>query len=269
LESDEYELVIDAGGVGIELEEISRYRNVGSRVQVKRILAGGNAEKAGTVHAGDILVSVNGVPLETSDVKNVYEVIASSPRPLKITLRQPGLFTELLESQRDSPSVSTQVAPAYSGGQGGTDQAQVVTVRREGVPAGCVLGAERGDLLEISYVGRLAADGTVFDGSAVSVNGQGQVGRGGDSSVFFVLGQQPAGQFPPSWDVSLRGMCNSETRFITVPPALGYGSKGLPRRRIPPDAELVYEVKLLSTNGDSQPSRRDNGGWKGVPGEGW
>jgi len=40
--------------------------------------------------------------------------------------------------------------------------------------------------------------------------------------------------------------------YVQVPAALAYGRKGLPRRRIPPDADLVYDVKLISTNGDAQ-----------------
>ena len=56
-------------------------------------------------------------------------------------------------------------------------------------------------------------------------------------------------------DVGLEGMCINEKRTLLVPPALGFGAKGLPRRRIPPNAELVYEVTLLSINGDAQPGR--------------
>jgi len=36
-----------------------------------------------------------------------------------------------------------------------------------------------------------------------------------------------------------------------VPPVLGYGEKGLPKRGVPPNARLVYEIELLSINADS------------------
>ena len=68
-----------------------------------------------------------------------------------------------------------------------------------------------------------------------------------------MLGKQPAGQFPPAWDLGLVGMCIGERREIDVPPVLGYGAKGLPKRGIPPNARLIYEVELLSINADSRP----------------
>jgi FK506-binding protein 2 len=253
LESDEYRLTIEEGSIGIELEDIEMYRQTGKRVRVKRLVPGGQAEMAGTVSVGDVLVSANGVSLETGDVKKAYGIIGGMPRPLTLTLRQPGKFRDMLLADKiaDGATMSTAVAPALSE----TEGPQVVKVTRENIPKECTLGAAKGDLLEIAYTGRLAADGTLFDGSAVQVNGKDQVGRGGDTSVFFVLGNQPFGQFPPSWDVGLEGMCINEKRTLLVPPALGFGAKGLPRRRIPPNAELVYEVTLLSINGDAQPGR--------------
>ena len=116
----------------------------------------------------------------------------------------------------------------------------------------CGKGAGVGDLLEIQYVGSLADSGQVFDGTQIKVNGR-DVLRGGDNSLFFVLGQQPVGQFPPAWDASLGGMCAGEERSVLVPPSLGYGAKGLPRRGIPPNASLKYEVRLISINGDATP----------------
>ncbi|KAK7247934.1 peptidyl-prolyl cis-trans isomerase [Aureococcus anophagefferens] len=79
--------------------------------------------------------------------------------------------------------------------------AVTLVVERLNSPVVCGRGAERGDLLEIRYEGRLAADGRLFDGSAITFAGGNQVaGRGGDSTVYFVLGQQPLGQFPAAWD---------------------------------------------------------------------
>jgi FK506-binding protein 2 len=48
------------------------------------------------------------------------------------------------------------------------------------------------------------------------------------------------------------GLCVGERRRLEVPAALAYGRQGLPRRRIPPNADLVYDVKLVSSNGDAQ-----------------
>ena len=51
---------------------------------------------------------------------------------------------------------------------------------------------------------------------------------------------------PPSWDVGLVGMCVGERREIDVPPVLGFGPKGLPKRGVPPNARLVYDIELVS-----------------------
>lgn len=55
------------------------------------------------------------------------------------------------------------------------------------------------------------------------------------------------------WDVGLKGMCVGERRRVTVPPVLAYGSKGAPRRGVPPDATLQYDVTLISMNGLATP----------------
>jgi FKBP-type peptidyl-prolyl cis-trans isomerase len=107
--------------------------------------------------------------------------------------------------------------------------------------------------LEISYVGKLVETGNIFDGSAIMVDGKGIPGRGNDVTVQFVLGKQPFGQFPPGWDVALVGMCSGERRRVIVPPAMGYGSKGVPKRGIPPDAALQYDITLVSVNGIATP----------------
>lgn len=151
-------------------------------------------------------------------------------------------------------------------------------------PKLCNRGAQTDDLLEISYVGRVLETGAIFDGSAVAINGEGIAGRGNDVSIFFVLGKQPfgmynmvllrgwggvdalvcthkeslspsasPGQFPPGWDVGLVGMCVGERRRLVVPPVLAYGSAGLPRRGIPPDATLQYDITLVSLNGLATP----------------
>ena len=74
-----------------------------------------------------------------------------------------------------------------------------------------------------------------------------------DDTIQFVLGRQPAGQFPPSWDVGLVGICVGERREIDVPPVLGFGPKGLPKRGVPPNARLIYDVEAVAINALSTP----------------
>jgi len=53
--------------------------------------------------------------------------------------------------------------------------------------------------------------------------------------------------------VGLKGMCVGERRRVVIPPVLAYGSTGVPRRGIPPDATLVYDISLVSINGLATP----------------
>ena len=105
----------------------------------------------------------------------------------------------------------------------------------------------------LHQIGRIVETGAIFDGSAVKINGEAIPGRGDDISIFFVLGKQPFGQFPPGWDVGLEGMCVGERRRLVIPPVLAYGSAGVPRRGIPPNATLQYDVTLVSRNGLATP----------------
>jgi len=88
--------------------------------------------------------------------------------------------------------------------------------------------AKKGDVVEVHYTGWLT-DGKKFDSS---------VGRGPFS---FDLG---AGQVIAGWDRGVAGMKVGGKRKLTVPPELGYGSRGFPGV-IPPQATLVFEVELL------------------------
>jgi len=56
-----------------------------------------------------------------------------------------------------------------------------------------------------------------------------------------------------SFILQISGMCVGERRRVIVPPVLGYGSIGVPRRNIPPNATLVYDISLVSINGFATP----------------
>ncbi len=260
-------------GIGLELADVEFRTN--RRVYVKSVSPGSPAERLG-IKKDWIIVAINKEAAERTNVQGVATMIDQASRStedssdsIEIRFRNPVIFQNQLKSLSSAPPdtvVTTQVAPAgdttqrnqidgsVKAGRQVTEQTdQRLTVSQLIPPKMCNRGATDDDLLEISYIGRVLETGAIFDGSAVKINGQGIPGRGDDVSLFFVLGKQPFGQFPPGWDVGLAGMCVGERRRLIVPPVLAYGSKGLPRRGIPPDATLQYDVTLVSLNGLATP----------------
>jgi len=93
-------------------------------------------------------------------------------------------------------------------------------------------GAKVGDNIVVNYVGTLT-DGTKFD-SSVDRN----------EPFPYTLGQNRVIQ---GWELGLLGMKTGEKRRLTIPPELGYGSRGA-GSVIPPNSTLVFEIDMLSIN---------------------
>nr|POF08413.1 peptidyl-prolyl cis-trans isomerase fkbp53 [Quercus suber] len=72
-------------------------------------------------------------------------------------------------------------------------------------------------------------------------NGESVDSNDGDAPFKFRLG---VGKVMEGWDIGINGMRVGEKRRLTIPPSMGYGSKGH-GENVPPDSWLVYDVELV------------------------
>ena len=89
--------------------------------------------------------------------------------------------------------------------------------------------ANNGQSVDVHYTGWLST-GEKFDSS-----------KDHGEPFTFNLG---GGQVIRGWDEGVQGMKIGGTRKLTIPPRLGYGTRGA-RGIIPANATLVFEVELL------------------------
>jgi peptidylprolyl isomerase len=88
----------------------------------------------------------------------------------------------------------------------------------------------KGDKVVAEYTGWLT-DGTKFDSS-----------KDHPGDFEFNVG---AGNVIPGWDEAFSDMKEGERRKLIIPSDLGYGAEGTPGGPIPPNATLIFEVKLV------------------------
>ena len=93
----------------------------------------------------------------------------------------------------------------------------------------------------VRYTGRLVEDGPPFDTNA---DGEPLLVRAGRGLVV------------SGWDLALSVMCVGECASVTIPAALGYGTKGM-AGRIPPNATLHFELELLAVTSTPDERLRD------------
>ncbi|WYZ43881.1 hypothetical protein EsH8_VII_000317 [Colletotrichum jinshuiense] len=103
----------------------------------------------------------------------------------------------------------------------------------------CDRKSKNGDKLTMHYRGTLQADGKQFDAS---------YDRGTPFS--FKIG---SGQVIKGWEQGLLDMCIGEKRTLTIPPELGYGSRGM--GPIPGGSTLVFETELVGIDGVPKPEK--------------
>ncbi len=99
--------------------------------------------------------------------------------------------------------------------------------------------AKSGDTVDVQYTGWLQSDDVKFDSS---------YDHSPPSPFEFTLGQ---GQVIPGWDEGVAGMKVGGKRRLIIPSALGYGAQGSPPQ-IPANATLIFDVQLVSVNGQTK-----------------
>jgi hypothetical protein len=101
-----------------------------------------------------------------------------------------------------------------------------------------------GDIVSVQYTGWLT-DATLFDSS-----------RSRNQPFTFTIGQ---GQVIPGWDEGVPGMAIGGKRKLIIPSALAYGTQGQTDPNtgatvIPPNANLVFDIQLLTVKPGPSPS---------------
>ncbi|MCJ1439499.1 Peptidyl-prolyl cis-trans isomerase fpr2 [Xylographa pallens] len=97
----------------------------------------------------------------------------------------------------------------------------------------CTRKTQRGDKIDVHYLGTLASDGSKFDSSYDR-----------NSPLTFTVGQ---GQVIKGWDEGLLDMCIGDKRKLTIPPELGYGQRAM--GPISAGSTLVFETELMGIHG--------------------
>ncbi|KAM7272352.1 hypothetical protein ACFE04_027015 [Oxalis oulophora] len=92
--------------------------------------------------------------------------------------------------------------------------------------------ADIGKKVSVTYIGKLQKDGKIFDSNIQK------------APFKFRLG---VGEVIKGWDVGINGMRVGDKRKLTIPPSMGYGSRGA-GGKIPPNAWLEFDVELLNVN---------------------
>ena len=97
----------------------------------------------------------------------------------------------------------------------------------------CTRKTTRGDTISVPYRGTLASDGSEFDAS-----------YNRNPPLSFTVGK---GQVIKGWDEGLLDMCIGDKRKLTIPPAFGYGDRGM--GPIPAGSTLIFETELIGIEG--------------------
>ena len=97
---------------------------------------------------------------------------------------------------------------------------------------------KRGDVVEVHYRGRIARTNEFFDGSY-------GVGASSRKPYQFTVGQR---EVIAGWDAGVKQIPLGAKATLTVPYQYAYGERGA-GTLIPPRADLLFDLELVSING--------------------
>eukprot|EP00326_Haptolina_ericina_P008418 CAMPEP_0181225000 /NCGR_PEP_ID=MMETSP1096-20121128/31445_1 /TAXON_ID=156174 ORGANISM="Chrysochromulina ericina, Strain CCMP281" /NCGR_SAMPLE_ID=MMETSP1096 /ASSEMBLY_ACC=CAM_ASM_000453 /LENGTH=215 /DNA_ID=CAMNT_0023318157 /DNA_START=170 /DNA_END=817 /DNA_ORIENTATION=+ len=177
--------------------------------------------------------AVSGQSTAGLTVAQVQESIKSAPRPIVLTLDT--VIFQALTPERQTELVATSLGLQ-------TDRVRIELLSGPQDPS-CRFRTRESDVVEIEYSASLEADGREFDSS------EQRSGR----PFAFALGN---GDVVRGLELGTLEMCIGEERLVHVPPQLAFGSRGSKLLRVPPDAPVVYRIKLKSINMQADPRVR-------------
>ncbi len=208
----------------------------GGGVQVKKIDMNSPGWEAGVLPLSR-LVRVDGRNVTSASAKEAGEVIKQAGRPVTLAF-------DVSEYAGLSPD---QVVEKAANAEG-FETARVGITPLEPPPGGraggqCGYVSRESDVLEIEYTATVEGTTNEFDSSE----------RRSGRPFALMLGNADA---LPGLEIGLFEMCIGERRRVRVPAQLGFGSRGSRTYGVPPDAVLLYDVKLVSINGQTDPGLR-------------
>lgn len=111
-----------------------------------------------------------------------------------------------------------------------TPSGDVTELETVDLEVGAGAEAAAGSTITVHYTGWLASDGTIFDSSHL----RGEPATFGLDSVI------------AGWTEGIPGMKEGGKRRLIIPSEKAYGASGTPDGSIPANADLVFEVELVS-----------------------
>lgn len=203
----------------------------GGGVRIEKVRADSPAIAKGVAPLSTVL-EVNGKSVSGLSAAEVQALVRSSPRPISIRLDD-AAFRAL------SPADQTKTAAQSLGMATDTLQVQVLSGPRD---PRCGYLTRESDVIEVEFTAKVIGGGE-FDSSAA------RSGR----PFAYMLGN---GDVVKGLELGTLEMCIGERRRVTVPPALGFGSRGSRMFGVPPGASLEYDVALVSINMQTDPKAR-------------